>query len=217
MRKNKFIAIFHIALIVFTPKIWAVSEEQELLAPEVQASMHSSIINPVEPHLIFASKEEANAWLSDMSNRLKKWIPDQFLRNRYLTIIQYEAKRAGLDPQIILSVITVESKFNKYAIPPNGDAQGMMQVRPFWRSLIGRKNQSLFDVRTNIRYGCTILRYYLQKNRGNMASALAQYNGSPNKTWYPQKVFAAYNKYWTPATFATIKNGEIKYINYARI
>lgn len=214
MKKNNFLVILGLT---FITNAQAFNQERELLAPEVQASMHSSIINPVEPYLIFDSKEQAQAWLSDMSNRLKKWIPDKFLRERYLTIIQYEAKRAQLDPQLVLSVITVESRFNKYAIPKGGDAQGLMQVRPFWRTLIGEKKQSLFDVRTNIRYGCTILRHYLQKERGDLAKALARYNGSQKQNFYPKLVFAAYNKYWTPATFATIKNGKINYINYANI
>ena len=178
---------------------FAGTQMEEKLTTEVQAGLHSSIINPIKPHLIFATQKEASRWLIDMSNRLKKWIPDDFLRTRYLTIIQYESVRAGLDPQIVLSIITIEDGFNKYAIGASGE-RGMMQVMPFWVTQIGNSKQDLFDVQTNIRYGCTILRYYLQKENGNLTRALARYNGAlklPNYAGYPNKVFNAYNKYWT--------------------
>lgn len=188
---------------------------EELLSADVQAAMHASVINPIEPHLVFADQDKAQAWLNDMSVRLKRWVPDDFMRKRLLTRIQYEAVRAGLDPQIVLSLITVESKFNKYAISYAG-AEGIMQVMPFWLREIGNGNQSLLDVDTNIRFGCTILRYYLQVEHGNLQRALARYNGSIGQTWYPDRVMAAYNRYWEPATVMTItKAGQVKYINYA--
>ena len=185
--------------------VMAGNQVQEKLAADVQASLHSSIVNPIQPHLVFDSKAQANAWLSDMSTRLKKWVPDEFLRKRYLTIIQYESVRAGLDPQLVLSVITVEGKFNKYAIGSSGE-RGMMQVMPFWLSDIGAPDQNLFDVQTNIRFGCTILRYYMQIERGDTTRALARYNGAlklPNYAGYPKKVLAAYDKYWSPATYVS--------------
>ena len=175
------------------------NQMQEKLAADVQASLHSSIINPIQPHLVFDTKAQADAWMNDMSARLKKWVPDDFLRKRYLTIIQYEAVRAGLDPQLVLSVITIEGKFNKYAIGTSGE-RGMMQVMPFWLRDIGSSDQNLFDVQTNIRYGCTILRYYMLRENGDTTRALARYNGAlklPNYAGYPARVLAAYNKYWT--------------------
>ena len=178
--------------------VFAGNQMREQLSPEVTAGLHSSIINPIKPHLVFATDKQASQWLSDMSNRLKKWISDEFLRNRYLTIIEYEATRAGLDPQIVLSVITVEGKFNKYAIGSSNE-RGMMQVMPFWVEQIGAPDQNLFDVQTNIRYGCTILRYYLQLENGNLTRALARYNGAlklTNYAGYPDKVYYAYNHYW---------------------
>lgn len=190
------------------------SQERELLSPDIALSMHSSIINPITPHLVFANQEIANAWLNDMSNRLKKWIPDEFLRRRLLTVIQYESKRAGLDTQLILGLITIESKFNKYAISNSG-AQGLMQVMPFWLTQIGVKGQDLFDTETNIRYGCTILRYYLIKEHGNMHLALARYNGSRGSDIYPNLVYGAYNTYWQPSTTINIKNKKINYIDYS--
>lgn len=206
-----------LCFILVLPCAFAGNQLKEILAPEVQAGLHTSIINPIKPHLVFPNQEIADAWLKDMSGRLKKWLPDDFLRNRYLTIIQYEATRAGLDPQLVLSVITIEGKFNKYAIGTSGE-RGMMQVMPFWLDQIGNKNQDLFDVQTNIRYGCTILRYYLQKENGNVVRALARYNGAlrlPNYAGYPTKVLNAYNKYWTPAPVAVVKDGKLAYINYA--
>lgn len=191
------------------------TQEQELLSPDVQTAMQSNIINPIEPYLVFKTKDQANAWLNDMSNRLKKWVPDQFLRQRYLTIIQYESVRAGLDPQLVLSLITVESRFNKYAISSTG-AQGLMQVMPFWLTQLGLKQQNLFDIQTNIRFGCTILRYYLQKEQGNLFMALGRYNGSRGQATYPNMVFNAYVKYWKPYPVMLMKNGKVETIDYTQ-
>lgn len=195
---KRFKLLISLLLLTFSFKVIAGNQIQEKLSSEVQAGLHSSIINPITPHLVFPNKQQADTWLSEMSTRLKKWLPDDFLRNRYLIIIQYEATRAGLDTQLVLSVITVESKFNKYAIGTSGE-RGMMQVMPFWITQIGTPDQNLFDIQTNIRYGCTILRYYLQKENGNLTRALARYNGAlklPNYAGYPNRIFAAYNKYW---------------------
>lgn len=192
----------------------AYASQAEMLAPDVQSGLKHDILNPLQPHLVFNNEDEANAWLSDMSNRLKKWVPDEFLRKRYLTTIQYESIRAGLDPQLVLALITVESKFNKYAVSNRG-ARGMMQIMPFWQAQIGTLNQNLFDTETNIRYGCTILRYYLQRENGNMDRALAAYNGSLGQSWYPQMVMNAYAVYWQPATVMQIKDGKVVMIDYS--
>ncbi|MEN9946144.1 MAG: hypothetical protein RLZZ293_530 [Pseudomonadota bacterium] len=201
---------------------YAGNQQEEKLASDVQASMHSAIINPMQPRLVFATPEEGKAWLEDMSQRLKKIAPknsliqDDFMRNRLLTIIQYEAFRAGLDPQLVLSVITVESRFNKYAIS-NAGALGIMQVMPFWLRQIGGTNQDLLNVQTNIRFGCTILRHYIQREHGDMFYALGRYNGSRGKTDYPNKIFSAYNSYWQPAPVITLnKKGQLETINYAQ-
>ena len=170
----------------------------ENLSPEVKSGLYKSIINPLKPRLIFPNQKLANRWLEAMSLKLKKWVSDPLLREKYLTIVQYEAIRANLDPQIVLSVITVEGKFNKYAVGSSGE-RGMMQVMPFWLNLIGRPNMDLFDVQTNIRFGCIILKYYLQLEKGNLTKALARYNGAllmPNYAGYPDKVMNAYYNYW---------------------
>lgn len=200
---------------------YAGNQQEEKLSADVQTSLHSAIINPIQPHLVFADKDKAAAWLSDMSNRLKSVAPkdplvqDEFMRKRLLTTIQYESVRAGLDPQLVLSLITIESRFNKYAISSAG-ARGIMQVMPFWQRQIGAQDQDLLNVQTNIRFGCTILRHYLQLERGDMFMALGRYNGSRGQATYPNLVFGALNRYWQPATVMTMaKNGEIKYVNYS--
>ncbi len=191
------------------------SQEQDLLSPDVQALLQTEIINPVPPHLVFNSKQNADAWLFDMSNRLQKWIKDKDTRIRYLTIIQYESIRAGLDPQLVLALITVESKFNQYAISPNG-ALGIMQVMPFWVKQIGTPNQDLLDIRTNIRYGCTILRYYLDKENNNLDLALARYNGSVGQSWYPNLVKDSYTKYWEPYPVMLMINNKLVVVDYTK-
>jgi soluble lytic murein transglycosylase-like protein len=189
------------------------NQQVKFLIPDIATLYSTQIINPVKPYLVFSDKAKADAWLNDMSNRLKKWIPDEFTRKHYLTIIQYEATRAGLDPQLVLALITVESKFNKYAISPSG-ARGLMQIMPFWQNLIGEPGQDLFDVQTNLRYGCTILRFYLDQQNWNFTKALAAYNGSNNQTWYPELILNSYNNYWQPSEVAQLKNGKLQVINY---
>lgn len=213
--------LFLLVFFLLPLSVFAGSQQEEVLSADVQASLHSAIINPIQPHLVFSTKEKADAWLNDMSARLKKISPkdpliqDDFMRTRLLTTIQYESIRAGLDPQLVLSLITVESRFNKYAISSAG-ARGIMQVMPFWVKQIGASGQDLLNVQTNIRFGCTILRHYLQIERGDMFMALGRYNGSRGQATYPNLVFSAYNRYWQPAKVVSMsKNGEIKYVDYS--
>jgi soluble lytic murein transglycosylase-like protein len=113
-----------------------------------------------------------------------------------LRSVHYEAKRAGLDPQLVLGLMQVESSFRKYAVSSAG-ARGYMQVMPFWVKLIGRQDDSLFDLRTNLRYGCTILRHYLDIEKGDLYRALGRYNGSLGKPEYPNMVRAAWQNQWS--------------------
>jgi soluble lytic murein transglycosylase-like protein len=117
------------------------------------------------------------------------------MRERLLTAIHYEATRAGLDPQMVLGLIQVESGFKKYAISPVG-ARGLMQVMPFWVRSIGTPDHNLFDLTTNLRYGCTILRHYLDIERGNLFRALGRYNGSLGRAEYPNLVVGAWKANW---------------------
>lgn len=137
----------------------------------------------------------AQVWLVDMSSRLKKYIKNDKYRMDMLRLIHEEATRAKLQPELVLSVIHIESLFDTYALSHAG-ARGLMQVMPFWKKELGREEDNLFDMPTNLRYGCTILAHYIKREKGNLTRALARYNGSLGKTWYPEKVFLAWEKHW---------------------
>ena len=143
----------------------------------------------------FNDRYDAEVWLLDMSTRLEPKVKDAKKRLDLLKSIHYEAKRAKLSPQIVLALIQVESNFDKFAISTAG-ARGLMQIMPFWLKEIGRHDDNLFDVRTNLRFGCTILRYYLDKEKGNITRALARYNGSLGSYRYTTKVFRALDNRW---------------------
>ncbi|MEM7250882.1 MAG: transglycosylase SLT domain-containing protein [Pseudomonadota bacterium] len=145
----------------------------------------------------FVDRFDAEVWLLDMSTRLRRYVKDPELRLHVLRGVHRESKLANLEPELVLAVIHVESLFDKFAISEAG-ARGLMQIMPFWLDEIGRPNDNLFSVDTNLRYGCTILRHYLDRERGNMTKALARYNGSVGKTWYPRRVYKAFRTRWTP-------------------
>jgi soluble lytic murein transglycosylase-like protein len=170
-------------------------QQYQPLSASVQALLHRSVADQASPRLTFASQAEGALWLAEMSKRLEKHIPDDIVRHDFLITVQYEATRAGLDPQLVLGVIQVESRFRKYAVSAAG-ARGYMQVMPFWVKLIGDGQQNLFNLRTNLRYGCTILRHYLNIERGDMVRALARYNGSLGKSRYPDNVLRALARNW---------------------
>jgi soluble lytic murein transglycosylase-like protein len=143
----------------------------------------------------FESAEAARHWVAAMSERLRGRLVDAIARVDFLRTVHYEAKRAGLDPQLVLAVIQVESNFRKYAVSTAG-ARGFMQVMPFWIDVIGSKDHNLFHLRTNLRYGCLILRHYLDIERGNLTRALGRYNGSLGQLWYPEMVQKAWKSAW---------------------
>ncbi|UXY14723.1 transglycosylase SLT domain-containing protein [Chitiniphilus purpureus] len=178
---------------------WAGAQREEALSSSVQSTMQRSISDGAQPRLVFADPREGEAWLADMSVRLEKRIPDEFMRRKILVAAHYEATRAGLDPQLVLGLIHVESRFNRYALSPVG-ARGLMQVMPFWQRLIGSTDQSLFDIHTNLRYGCTILRHYLDIEKGDLFRALGRYNGSLGRAEYPNLVHDAWKSLyaWEP-------------------
>jgi soluble lytic murein transglycosylase-like protein len=144
----------------------------------------------------FADRFDGEVWLTDMSQRLEKKVPDHDFRIELLKNVHYEARRASIDPELVLSVIQVESNFNPYAISKVG-AIGLMQVMPFWLKEIGKPGDSLFSLRTNLRYGCTILRYYLDHEKGNRVRALMRYNGTRERQ-YPAQVYKAFDQRWQP-------------------
>jgi soluble lytic murein transglycosylase-like protein len=145
----------------------------------------------------FDDRFHAEVWLADMSQRLAKKVPQKEYRIQLLKNVHYEATRAQLSPELVLAVIEVESNFNPYAISHAG-ARGLMQVMPFWLKEIGKPGDSLFRMQTNLRFGCTILKYYLDKEKGNTVRALARYNGSLGRREYPAKVYQAFNTRWYP-------------------
>ncbi|MFL6581785.1 MAG: transglycosylase SLT domain-containing protein [Burkholderiales bacterium] len=170
-------------------------QQYEALSASMQAMLHRSVADRASPRLTFESQTDAAVWLADMSKRLENHIPEQTTRHDFLVTVQYEASRAGLDPQLVLGVIQVESRFRKYAVSKAG-ARGYMQVMPFWVKLIGDGQQNLFNLRTNLRYGCTILRHYLAIEHGDMARALARYNGSIGQSRYSDNVLRAWSGNW---------------------
>ena len=143
----------------------------------------------------FEDRFDAEVWLTDMSARLQHQVGDPDERIRILTRVHYEAARAELPPELILAVIEVESNFDPYAISVAG-ALGLMQVMPFWRDEIGRPDDNLIRLDTNLRYGCTILKFYLDKEKGDLRRALGRYNGSLGKRKYPNKVIDKLSKKW---------------------
>ena len=143
----------------------------------------------------FEDRYDAEVWLTDMSRRLARQVPDPDERMAILTRVHYEARRAGLEPELVLAVIEVESNFDRYAVSVAG-ALGLMQVMPFWRNEIGRPDDNLIRLETNLRYGCTILKFYLDKENGDLRRALGRYNGSLGRRKYPNRVIDKLSGKW---------------------
>jgi soluble lytic murein transglycosylase-like protein len=174
------------------------------LAPDVRAENPPAPVDPELRELLraaandaesFPDRFDAEVWLTDMSRRLERRVPDARQRLEFLKTTHAEATRAGLPPELVLAVIEVESNFDAFAISSVG-ARGLMQVMPFWLNEIGRPGDSLFRVQTNLRYGCTILKFYLRKEKGNLRAALARYNGDRRGRTYWAKVDRAMRARW---------------------
>jgi soluble lytic murein transglycosylase-like protein len=184
------------AVYLFAPDAFAGAQTFKPLSASVRAVLQRSVTDKAAPKLAFASQYEADFWLNEMSRRLQKRLPDTEYRSDFLRTVHYEATRAGLDPELVLGLIEVESNFNKYAVSSAG-ARGYMQVMPFWVKEIGAAEHNLFHLRINLRYGCTILRHYLDVEKGDLYRALGRYNGSLGEPKYPNLVRAAWQKNWT--------------------
>jgi hypothetical protein len=197
-------------LVLVSLQARAGNQVEEALASNVQNSLHRSVSDYPAPRLVFPTDVEGWAWLADMSSRLASKMPDWPTRRDFLITVQYEATRAGLDPQLVLGLIQHESNFRKYAVSSAG-ARGFMQVMPFWVRQIGNGGHDLFTLRTNLRYGCTILRYYLEIEQGDLYRALGRYNGSLGRGEYPNAVLASMNRYWrwTPALPAVAASSRV--------
>ena len=164
-------------------------------APTIDNELRDILQATINQADSFADRFDAEVWLVDMSSRLERFITSDEERLNLLRLIHTEATLAGLQPELVLAVIQTESAFNQFAISRVG-AQGLMQVMPFWKNEIGREDDNLTQVATNLRYGCTILSYYLDKEKGNLTRALARYNGSLGKTWYPERVLTNWERHW---------------------
>lgn len=184
-----------LALLCLSPLARAGAQQEELLAASVQAALHAAIADQASPEPVFPSMSDKVNWLATMSERLMRRMPDPQERIDFLKTVYYEATRAGLDPQLVLGLIQVESGFKKYAVSSAG-ARGYMQVMPFWVRLIGNQDSNLFHMRTNLRFGCTILRHYLDIEKGDLYRALGRYNGSLGKPEYPNMVRGAWERHW---------------------
>ena len=167
----------------------------EPLAESVRSTLSAAVSDRSPVALHFGRAEDGTRWLLEMSRRLAKRVPDRAVRLQLLKAVHYEATRAGLDPQFVLGVIDVESGFRKYAVSRAG-ARGYLQVMPFWVKLIGRSTDNLFHLRSNLRYGCVILRHYLDVEKGDYIRALGRYNGSLGKSDYAKRVMSAWKGRW---------------------
>ncbi|MDH4233722.1 MAG: transglycosylase SLT domain-containing protein [Gallionella sp.] len=192
----EFRILFCLYWLLLTPGTYAGAQDYAPLSASVRAVLQRSVSDQVVPKLAFATQYEADFWLNEMSRRLQKRLPDTAYRTDFLKTVHYEAKRAGLDPELVLGLIEVESNFKKYAVSSAG-ARGFMQVMPFWVKELGTNEHNLFHLRINLRYGCTILRHYLDIEKGNLYRALGRYNGSLGRPEYPALVQAAWQKNWT--------------------
>jgi soluble lytic murein transglycosylase-like protein len=186
------------ALFLAWSPVHAGNQKEEALADSVRIALSNAIADARPPKPQFADIEERIRylhWLGDMSERLAKRLPDRQVRREFLETAWYESKRAGLDPALVLGLIQVESAFRKYAVSHVG-AHGYMQVMPFWTRVIGDGDRKkLFHMQTNLRYGCSILRMYIDMEAGNLYLALGRYNGSRGRPEYPNAVLAAW-KNW---------------------
>jgi soluble lytic murein transglycosylase-like protein len=168
----------------------------EPLSRSVCASLSSAVSDSPVTHAAVLETPDAQAWLQEMSRRLAHRMPDTQQRMEFVSTVYYESVRAGLDPEMVMGLIEVESGFNKYALS-TADARGYMQVMPFWVGLVGTKGQDLFHLRTNLRYGCNILRLYVDMENGDLYRALGRYNGSLGQPQYPMMVVGAWKKHWS--------------------
>ena len=188
--------------LVAAPALWlgsptpahAGGQMEEPLMDSVRTALSSAVLNQAPPEPEFPSTEARLGylhWMTAMSERLRSRKPDLEVRRDFLQTAWYESKRAGLDVSLVLGLIQVESAFRKFAISSVG-ARGYMQVMPFWTRVIGDGDPGkLFHMQTNLRFGCVILRHYLERERGDVFMALGRYNGSRGRDPYPNAVFTA--------------------------
>lgn len=184
--------------LLFSEQLLAGAQIEEPLIDSVRTALSSAIASQAPPVPEFRDTESRLAylrWLGAMSDRLRKKKPEWQIRKEFLQTVWYESKRAGLDVALVLGLIQVESNFRKFAVSRVG-ARGYMQVMPFWTRVIGDGDAGkLFHMQTNLRFGCVILRHYLDREKGDLFLGLGRYNGSRGKAAYPDAVLGA-RKQW---------------------
>jgi len=163
--------------------------------PLVDEELRAKLLQTIAEADSFEDKFDAEVWLVQKSAVLARFVENPDRRLHILKEVHKAAKLAKLPPEFVLAVIQIESAFDHYAVSRVG-AQGMMQVMPFWKHEIGRDSDNLIDLKTNLQYGCTILKHYLDKEKGHWANALARYNGSYGRYTYSRKVIDAWSDYW---------------------
>ena len=188
-----FAAVLTAAAVLAPPPASAGAQAEEALAPSVVTVLSRAISDRPVP-ADWEDRPDARAWIAEMGRRLASRVPDADERRDMLRTVHYEAVRAGLDPQLVLAIIHHESGFKKYAVSV-ANARGYMQVMPFWTRLLGSAGQNLFHLRTNLRYGCVILRHYIDREGGDLYRALGRYNGSLGRAEYPTAVLSAMQRY----------------------
>lgn len=200
MKKTTHIGLLIAALLLALPA-HAGNQREEAMSANVRSSLQRGLADTAVTRTAFRQVADETAWLKEMSSRLAKRMPDEAERLEFLTTLHWEASRAGVDPQLMLGLIQVESGFRKYAVSPVG-ARGYTQVMPFWAKAIGSPDHNLFQLRTNLRYGALILRHYIDIERGDLFRALGRYNGSLGRPEYPNLVVGAWKRHWdyTPST-----------------
>jgi soluble lytic murein transglycosylase-like protein len=180
-----------VALLLLSISVTVSSEEKPAADPALLALLKQAAAEANS----FGDQYDAEVWLVEKDPVLARLVKDPVQRISLLKLIHSEASRAGLSPEIVLALIEVESHFDRYAVSSAG-AQGMMQIMPFWKHEIGRPEDNLINIQTNLRYGCTILKYYLDREKGRLADALARYNGSYGQYWYSELVLDSWAKHW---------------------
>ncbi len=200
MKQTTTIGLLFSALLLALP-VHAGGQLEEAMSANVRSSLQRALADTAVTRTAFRNVADETAWLKEMSRRLAKRMPDEGERMEFLTTLHWEASRAGVDPQLMLGLIQVESGFRKYAVSPVG-ARGYTQVMPFWVKAIGNADHNLFQLRTNLRYGALILRHYIDIERGDLYRALGRYNGSLGRPEYPTLVVGAWKRHWdyTPST-----------------
>ena len=179
--------IIYLLILLFSFNCSAASQN---IDPELREALKQAFADSNS----FSDRFSAEVWLTDMSGRTQHYVNDNLERIEILRTVHAEADRVELPVSLLLGVIHTESLFDRFAVSVVG-AQGLMQVMPFWKKEIGRSDDNLTNIKTNLRYGSTILRHYLDRSKGNLTEALARYHGSYGKTWYPEKVYRNQKRY----------------------